>query len=82
MAEAPSPPAAVEPPSVADLGPASNGSALNGNGVADPPRPIDGPLSGGRTIACRSCGQPSERGICEVCGEALREMHELSQGLW
>jgi hypothetical protein len=58
-------------------------AATNGHaGAAATEAAADTTATGGRMIACRSCGQPSERGICDVCGEALREMHELSQGLW
>jgi nicotinate-nucleotide--dimethylbenzimidazole phosphoribosyltransferase len=57
--------------------------ATNGHaGAAATEAATETTATGGRMIACRSCGQPSERGICDVCGEALREMHELSQGLW
>ena len=31
-------------------------------------------------VPCSKCGGPSERGLCEACLEAIRELRELSLG--
>jgi hypothetical protein len=51
---------------------ASRGGAQPASGGAD---------AAGKALTCRSCGQPSQWGMCETCGEAFGELRELSSTL-
>jgi hypothetical protein len=31
-------------------------------------------------VPCSRCGEPSERGLCEACLDAIRELRTLSGG--
>jgi hypothetical protein len=37
--------------------------------------------SGGKAMRCRSCGKPSQWGMCETCSEAFGELRQLSASL-
>jgi hypothetical protein len=42
------------------------------------PEPEAPALVGAGKVPCSRCGQPSERGLCEACLDAIAELRQLS----
>jgi hypothetical protein len=60
--------------------PAAAAAATTGGSRAAA-RPSDEANGGPKSLRCRSCGEPSQWGLCETCGEAFGELRELSASL-
>jgi hypothetical protein len=73
----PSPP--VPPPSPPDPSPkvAARTNTRTGHARGGEP-PAGGDPAMGRGVSCSRCGEPSERGLCDPCREALNELQGLS----
>ena len=46
--------------------------------VAPPATDSETPASMAGKVPCSRCGQPSERGLCEACLDAIAELRQLS----